>query len=139
MIAWLMPHDQIANFAHVLKPLLQIGFDKMPVWPPDEALQYAHDGHIEMWLTFDEEDNTPYSATATAIGPEDNEKILRVLFTCGTGWERWGYLFQEIKDHAKRNDCAAIRFRGRKAWKRVLSEMTVIGMDDGLPVYELRV
>jgi hypothetical protein len=139
MIAWLMPHDQIANFAHVIEPVLKKGFARIPEWTPTQALQDAHDGEIEMWLTFDDEDNSVYSVTGTMVAVEEDGKRLHVLFTCGTGWKRWGYLFQELKDHAKRNDCEAIRFRGRKAWQRVLSEMTIIGTKDGLPVYELRV
>jgi hypothetical protein len=140
MIAWLMPHDQIANFAHLVMPFLEKLYKKFPDWPPEQALQDAHDGEIELWLTFDEEDNKPLAVIGTQIAPEGEEKVLRVLLLGGAGLKGWASVVEsEIKAHAARNECDAVRFRGRKGWQLIYPELKIVDWDRGLPVYEVRV
>ncbi|MCT4654238.1 MAG: hypothetical protein N4A65_00350 [Cohaesibacter sp.] len=139
MIGWLMPIEQIPRFFPMYYPALVKACSRLPMWTPEKAIYDALNDQIELWLIFSEEDNQAYGVCGTQIHIEDGERVLEILLLGGWRWKEWGFLFDELKSHARRNDCPVIRFTGRRGWARLLPEVKQVGWSKGRPIFDLRI
>ena len=80
-------------------------------------------GQFQLWMAFEDEDNTPKGALVTRIEHYPLKKMINYLYIGGDDLKEWHKdMLAIVEKFAKENGCQGMELVGRKGWERFLKE-----------------
>ena len=82
-------------------------------------------GRALLWIVSD--GSAIQCAAVTQIQKTQASKVCMILTCGGSKIETWAHLLSGVEQYAKEEGCDAVRFIGRKGWKRIYPKYREIG------------
>ena len=138
MQAYRVPLGLIEHYRPQMEPWLKLYCSKpfSGDWTAGKIIEDAKFDQILLWLVFDEEENV-LGVAATQVRLEDSPPQIQIKMLVGRDWSIWRHLLQDVIHHGQARGCRKLTFEGRKGWKRLLPQFSVVGQTgDGQLIYE---
>lgn len=128
MIALHLPKEMIANMLPVIFPHLDRFVRRFPAeYGLNDCLLGLLSGRLHGFLAWDDERRESHAfAFGSIIDDYDGKRSLRMEMIEGERLGDWqSVMDDEFTRFAKANNCARVRFTGRKGWKAYLKNYRV--------------
>lgn len=111
---------------HHVRPLAGAALDRTDLGSLSELDTDVLSGRALLWIVHSDGRGIECAAV-TQIQKTQASKVCMILACGGSGAERWKHLLSGVEEYAKSENCDAVRFTGRKGWKRIYPEYREIG------------
>lgn len=98
-------------------------------WTTEGIIEDAKHNQILLWMVFDYDANV-FGVAATQVRLEDSPPQIQIKMLAGRNWFAWRHLLDDVIHHGQARGCKKLTFEGRKGWKRMLPEFSVVGSTD---------
>ncbi|WP_319499337.1 hypothetical protein [uncultured Cohaesibacter sp.] len=138
MRSYRVPLGLIEHYRPQIEPFLKLYCSKpfSGGWTAGKIIEDAKFDQILLWLVLDEV-GTVLGVAATQVRLEDSPSRIRICMLAGRDWGGWRHLLRDVIHHGQARGCKKLTFEGRKGWKRLLPEFSVVGQTgSGHLIYE---